>query len=74
MVCHASARSSYHYPGSRGSSLMFPLLQDPTTIQALNLDPRCPNALEDVYRFATILCAHYCLCILYNVYLDVDTY
>jgi hypothetical protein len=69
-----SSRSPYHCPVSRGSSLMFPLVEDPTAIQALNFDPRCPNVLEDVYRFATFLCAHYCLCILYHVYLDVDTY
>jgi hypothetical protein len=74
VVCHASSRSPYHCPVSSGSSVMFPLVEDPTAIQAFNFDPRCPNVLEDVYRFATFLCAYYCLCILYNVYLDVDTY
>jgi hypothetical protein len=29
---------------------MSPLVGDPAAIQALNLDPSCPNVPEDVYR------------------------
>ncbi|KAH9559096.1 hypothetical protein CY35_06G041800 [Sphagnum magellanicum] len=42
--------SPYHSPVGRGSPLMSPLVGDPAAIQALNLDPSCPNVPEDVYR------------------------
>ncbi|CAK9198824.1 unnamed protein product [Sphagnum troendelagicum] len=42
--------SPYHSPVGRGSPLMSPLVGDPAAIQALNLDPSCPQVPEDVYR------------------------
>lgn len=47
--------SPYHSPVGRGSPLMSPLIGDPTGIQALNLDPSCPQVPEEVYRLAAFL-------------------
>jgi hypothetical protein len=49
--------SPYHSPVGRGSPLMSPLVGDPAAIQALNLDPSCPNVPEDVYRLAISVCS-----------------
>jgi hypothetical protein len=49
--------SPYHSPVGRGSPLMSPLVGDPAAIQALNLDPSCPNVPEDVYRLAISACS-----------------
>ncbi|KAL3679895.1 hypothetical protein R1sor_022851 [Riccia sorocarpa] len=42
--------SPYHSPVGRASPLMSPLVGDPASIQALNLDPSCPQVPEEVYR------------------------
>ncbi len=55
--------SPYHSPVGRGSPLMSPFVGDPAAIQALNLDPSCPQVPEDVYRLAIsaflLLCAYF---------------
>ncbi|BBN17570.1 hypothetical protein Mp_7g15450 [Marchantia polymorpha subsp. ruderalis] len=42
--------SPYHSPVGRGSPLSSPLVGDPASIQALNLDPSCPQVPDDVYK------------------------
>ncbi|CAM6106174.1 unnamed protein product [Calypogeia fissa] len=42
--------SPYHSPVGRGSPLLSPLVGDAASIQALNLDPSCPQVPEEVYR------------------------
>eukprot|EP00850_Spirogloea_muscicola_P005999 SM000028S10093 [mRNA] locus=s28:300268:305258:- [translate_table: standard] len=42
--------SPYHSPVGRRSPLMSPMLGEPASIQALNLDPSCPQLAEEVVR------------------------